>query len=101
MVTQELWRHCFWKLRRTTENSRSLSRKQDQIVKGNHIFLCPQEEKHCIRYSLYKILEEKNIPVKLVLDSAVAYALEEADMILVGAESVVETGGIINRVSWP
>jgi hypothetical protein len=32
------------------------------------------------------------------VDSAIAYALEETDIVLVGAEAVVETGGFINRV---
>lgn len=45
-----------------------------------------------------EILEKNNIPCKLIVDSALGYSLEEADMILVGSEAVVENGGIINRV---
>lgn len=54
----------------------------------------------------------KKVPVKMVVDAAIgnffgeimivkntkAYALETADIVLVGAEAVVENGGIINRV---
>lgn len=36
------------------------------------------------------------IPVTLILDSGVAYMMEKVDMLLVGAEGVVESGGIIN-----
>lgn len=36
------------------------------------------------------------IPVTLILDSAVGYVMEKVDMLLIGAEGVVESGGIIN-----
>ncbi|GAB2209543.1 hypothetical protein Droror1_Dr00026762 [Drosera rotundifolia] len=39
-----------------------------------------------------------DVPVKLVIDSAVAYSMEEVDMVLVGADGVVESGGIINMM---
>ncbi len=38
------------------------------------------------------------IPVTLILDSGVAYMMEKVDMVLVGAEGVVESGGIINML---
>lgn len=38
------------------------------------------------------------IPVTLILDSGVAYMMETVDMVLVGAEGVVESGGIINML---
>lgn len=34
----------------------------------------------------------------LVLDSAVGYLMERMDAVIVGAEGVMETGGIINKV---
>ena len=43
-------------------------------------------------------LAAMDIPCKLITDSAIAVALEEVDFVLVGAEAVVENGGIINRV---
>ncbi|EMS66364.1 Translation initiation factor eIF-2B subunit alpha [Triticum urartu] len=38
------------------------------------------------------------IPVKVLIDSAVAYSMDEVDMVFVGADGVVESGGIINMM---
>ena len=46
---------------------------------------------------MYNRIKDK-IPSKLIVDSALGYSLEEADIVLCGAEAVVENGGIINRV---
>lgn len=43
-------------------------------------------------------LRAHNIPVATIPDSAVAYSLGEVDMVIVGAEGVVENGGIISRL---
>ncbi|KAK9131539.1 hypothetical protein Sjap_012026 [Stephania japonica] len=43
-------------------------------------------------------LSKLNVPVKLLIDSAVAYAMDEIDMVFVGADGVVESGGIINMM---
>lgn len=45
-----------------------------------------------------KELEKLSIPCTLILDSAVGYIMESIDMVMVGAEGVVESGGIINKV---
>ncbi|XP_063220797.1 translation initiation factor eIF2B subunit alpha isoform X2 [Bacillus rossius redtenbacheri] len=45
-----------------------------------------------------RLLEEASIPCTVILDSAVAYIMEKVDMVMVGAEGVVESGGIINKV---
>ncbi|NWZ43598.1 EI2BA factor, partial [Brachypodius atriceps] len=39
-----------------------------------------------------------NIPVIVILDAAVGYIMEKVDLVLVGAEGVVESGGIINKI---
>ncbi|KMT04741.1 hypothetical protein BVRB_7g169220 [Beta vulgaris subsp. vulgaris] len=39
-----------------------------------------------------------DIPVKLLIDSAVAYSMDDVDMVFVGADGVVESGGIINMM---
>jgi len=44
------------------------------------------------------LLEKENIPCKVIHDSAVGCKMEEVDMVMVGAEGVVESGGIINKV---
>ncbi|KAF8011270.1 hypothetical protein BT93_J1778 [Corymbia citriodora subsp. variegata] len=41
-------------------------------------------------------LAKLDVSVKLLIDSAVAYTMDEVDMVLVGADGVVESGGIIN-----
>jgi translation initiation factor eIF-2B subunit alpha len=34
----------------------------------------------------------------VILDSAAAYAMDKADLVMVGSEAVVESGGLINAV---
>lgn len=41
------------------------------------------------------------IPITIIQDSAVGYYMENVDMVIVGAEGVVENGGIINSVRTP
>ena len=48
--------------------------------------------------SMCEELEAANIPCTLILDSAMGYVMEQVDMVMVGAEGVVESGGIINKV---
>ncbi|CAL5195822.1 unnamed protein product [Lathyrus oleraceus] len=43
-------------------------------------------------------LAKLDVPVKLVIDSAVAYTMDDVDMVFVGADGVVESGGIINMM---
>lgn len=43
-------------------------------------------------------LRANQIPVAAIPDSAVAYSLGKVDMVIVGAEGVVENGGIISRM---
>mmetsp|Transcript_5810 Transcript_5810/g.9683 ORF Transcript_5810/g.9683 Transcript_5810/m.9683 type:complete len:318 (+) Transcript_5810:51-1004(+) len=67
--------------------------------KGKRFFVIISEGRS--DYSGYKTAEElKRLGIKctLILDSAVATTMEKADLVLVGAEGVVESGGIINEV---
>ena len=48
---------------------------------------------------MYNDLMELGIPTYVILDSAVGYIMEKVDLVIVGAEGVVESGGIINKVS--
>ena len=43
-------------------------------------------------------LRERNIPVATIPAHAVAYSLSLVDMVVVGAEGVVENGGVISRL---
>lgn len=45
-----------------------------------------------------KFCEYSRIPCHIILDSAVGYWMDKMDMVLFGAEGVVENGGIINQV---
>lgn len=47
---------------------------------------------------MVRALEKLHIPCTAILDSAVGYIMEQVDMVMVGAEGVVESGGIINKV---
>ena len=47
---------------------------------------------------IVKHLTPYGIPVKIVLDSAIGYVMSSVDLVLVGAEAVVESGGIINKI---
>ncbi|XP_055612811.1 translation initiation factor eIF-2B subunit alpha [Uranotaenia lowii] len=47
---------------------------------------------------MQKELEAEGIECTVILDSAIGYVMESVDMVFVGAEGVVESGGIINRV---
>ena len=43
-------------------------------------------------------LKEANISCEVILDSAVAYSMQRVDLCLVGAEGVVESGGVVNML---
>jgi len=43
-------------------------------------------------------LREADIPVEVIVDNAVGYVIHNVDKILVGAEGVAESGGIINHI---
>ncbi|EAL91477.2 hypothetical protein KXV81_003807 [Aspergillus fumigatus] len=45
-----------------------------------------------------RALRAKGVPVATISESAVAYSLGKADMVIVGAEGVVENGGIVSRM---
>uniref|UniRef100_A0A1A9VSM5 Uncharacterized protein n=1 Tax=Glossina austeni TaxID=7395 RepID=A0A1A9VSM5_GLOAU len=43
-------------------------------------------------------MESAGIDCTLILDAAIGYVMESVDFVMVGAEAVVESGGIVNRV---
>jgi len=55
----------------------------------------------CKGYEAARELEEAGIQASVVLDAAVGYYMDQVDCVLVGAEGVVENGGIINQVLLP
>jgi len=52
----------------------------------------------CAGYKVSQELLNAGIPTTIILDSAVGYMMENVDLVLVGAEGVVENGGIINKI---
>eukprot|EP00611_Tribonema_gayanum_P023824 TRINITY_DN5094_c0_g3_i4.p1 TRINITY_DN5094_c0_g3~~TRINITY_DN5094_c0_g3_i4.p1 ORF type:complete len:341 (+),score=131.75 TRINITY_DN5094_c0_g3_i4:58-1023(+) len=44
------------------------------------------------------VFSKAGIPVSVILDSAVGYFMEQVDLCVVGAEGVVENGGVVNKV---
>jgi len=53
---------------------------------------------NCDGYHAAAELLKAHIPVTLILDSAVAYSMSNVDLVLIGAEGVAESGGVINKV---
>ena len=43
-------------------------------------------------------LEKAGIPSKVIFDAAVGFIMEKVDIVMVGAEGVAESGGIINKI---
>ena len=43
-------------------------------------------------------LKDTNVNCRLILDSSVASVMESVDIVIVGAEAIVESGGVINRI---
>lgn len=50
------------------------------------------------RFQAVQALRQAGIPCRAILDSAVGYIMDKVDMVFVGAEGVVENGGVINQV---
>lgn len=48
---------------------------------------------------MHKQLVEAGIDATLILDAAIGYIMEQVDLVMIGAEGVTESGGIINKVS--
>lgn len=52
----------------------------------------------CEGYIMCENLQKHGIPYRLIVDNAVASVMDGVDMVMVGAEAVVESGGVINRI---
>mmetsp|Transcript_1965 Transcript_1965/g.5175 ORF Transcript_1965/g.5175 Transcript_1965/m.5175 type:complete len:311 (-) Transcript_1965:608-1540(-) len=49
-------------------------------------------------YKVAARLQRSGIPVTVVLDAALGAVMERVDVVLVGAEGIVENGGVVNRI---
>ncbi|KAJ2004491.1 translation initiation factor eIF-2B subunit alpha [Coemansia thaxteri] len=43
-------------------------------------------------------LQKLGVPCEVILDAAVGYIMQKVDLVLAGAEGVVESGGLINKI---
>jgi translation initiation factor eIF-2B subunit alpha len=78
-------------LRRAAESS---------TIRFKVVYVLPSPESSDLKEGHQTVadLRAYNIPVAAIPDSAVAYSLGKVDMVIVGAEGVVENGGIISRM---
>ncbi|KAI9705494.1 MAG: translation initiation factor eIF-2B subunit alpha [Candelina mexicana] len=63
------------------------------VLGGKEQLSDPQEGAAVVRE-----LRQKGVPVAVIPESAVAYSMGEVNLVIVGAEGVVENGGIISRM---
>lgn len=72
---------------------------KEATTKGRHFTVFVTESApDYLGKKMVKALEGLGINATLILDAAVGYILERIDLVLVGAEGVCESGGIINKV---
>jgi translation initiation factor eIF-2B subunit alpha len=66
---------------------------------GRHFSVVVSEGRpDCAGHVAAAELKEHGIPVSLIVDGAIGYIMEQVDLVLLGAEGIVENGGIINKV---
>ncbi len=75
---------------RTLEAASSQGRRFDVLV--------TEARPDCAGYKVAKKLAKLGISHTLIVDAAVGYVMETVDMVLVGAEGILENGGITNCV---
>lgn len=72
--------------------------KEAYIKNGTfHVFVC-QSAPDNSGILMMEELSKLGIECTLILDSAVGAVIEKVDFVLLGAEAVVESGGIINKI---
>ena len=68
------------------------------LSKTFNVILTEGRPMHDLTSTLQQQFADAGIPTKIVPDSAVAAVMEQVDLCLVGAEGVMENGGIINKL---
>lgn len=64
---------------------------QAYLILQSNVFLTNSKE-------MCQDLKQLGVSCTLILDSAVGYVMEQVDMVMVGAEGVAESGGVINKI---
>ena len=49
-------------------------------------------------YEAAKVFSAANIPTTFICDAGIGASIERCNIVLVGAEGVMESGGIVNKV---
>lgn len=60
--------------------------------------IIPESRPDAEGYKSANELQKAGVPVTLIVDSAVAHVMNSVDFVLSGAEGVVESGGVINKI---
>lgn len=60
--------------------------------------IIPESRPSCMGYLTAKELRAGGIPVTIICDTAIAHRIAAVDMVLTGAEGVVESGGVVNGI---
>lgn len=79
-------------LGRAAESTLGDSRRRFKVI---HVI---NEARRTESLRVVAALREKGVPVATIPESAVAYSMGKADMVIVGAEAVTANGGIISRM---
>ncbi|XP_076766297.1 eukaryotic translation initiation factor 2B subunit alpha isoform X3 [Xylocopa sonorina] len=84
----------------THSKSRVVLQALKEAVKSNKIFevyvTCSSPDNS--GQEMCENLTKLGVSCTLILDSAMGYVMEQVDMVMVGAEGVAESGGVINKV---
>ena len=73
-----------------------LSKAHEERKKFKVLVTISEPQKRGLR--MVKELNDKGIQATQILDSSIGFVMERVDFILVGAEGVVENGGLINNI---
>eukprot|EP00048_Salpingoeca_helianthica_P017214 m.236092 g.236092 ORF g.236092 m.236092 type:complete len:302 (-) comp20422_c0_seq1:77-982(-) len=82
----------------THARSRSVAAVLLAAAKKNRLFSVYVTESPPLGLKMMELLTDAGIPVTLIPDAAVGYIIERVDFVIVGAEAVVESGGIVNSI---
>jgi translation initiation factor eIF-2B subunit alpha len=67
-------------------------------VRFNVVYVLPSLTSACEGTDIVAMLRGRGVPVATIAEGAVAYSMGMVDMVIVGAEGVVENGGAISRL---
>jgi len=67
-------------------------------VRFNVVYVLPSLAPGCEGVDIVAGLRNRGVPVATIAEGAVAYSMGMVDMVIVGAEGVVENGGVISRL---